>query len=134
MIVVDATALVDFLLDKPEAVALVSELSGEVPAHAPELIDLECLNTLRRMVRHRLVTEAEGDAAARDLDDARIVRYRHRLLRDRVWELRYDLSSYDASYLAPAEALPGSILVTGDAGLYEVASASLGVDRIRHIP
>ena len=134
MIVVDATALVDFLLDKPAAVGLVNELSGSSLVHAPELIDLECLNTLRRMVRHQLITEAEGDAAASDLDHAQIVRYRHRLLRHRVWELRHNLSSDDASYLALAEALPGSILVTGDAGLYGVAGESLGVDRVRHSP
>lgn len=50
-------------------------------------------------------------------------------LRARVWELRHNLTAYDASHLTLAETLDGSVLVTGDGGLHEVAVESLGADR-----
>ncbi len=53
--------------------------------HAPELSDVECLNTLRRLVRCGEITEADGDAATEGLQTAHILRYRHRILRERAW-------------------------------------------------
>lgn len=71
---------------------------------------------------------------------ATTVRYSHEplrarvSLRARVWELRHNLTAYAASYLALAETLDGSVLVTGDGGLHEVAVESLGADRVRRLP
>ena len=134
MIVIDATALVEPLLDRSGGAAFVAEVVGREPMHAPEMIDLECLNTLRRLVRRSEITEADGDAAAQELEAAHIVRYRHRMLRPRVWELRHNLSSYDASYLALAEAVRGSTLMTGDNGLYQAAVGVLGTSRVLRLP
>ena len=47
----------------------------------------------------------------------RLRRYPHAPLRARVWDLRHDLTAYDASYLALAEALDDPLLVTADAAL-----------------
>lgn len=103
------------------------------PLHAPELIELEILNALRRLVRRGALSGSRADAAIDDLSEARVIRYSHAPLRGRVWELRDALSSYDASYLALAEALDEPRLLTSDRGLARGAECSLGSDRVRLI-
>lgn len=136
MIVVDASVLIDFLLGRPEAVdALAFELTGREhePLHAPELIEPETLNTLRRMAGRGAVTDQRASEAVADLANTRLIRYPHAPLRSRVWELRHDLTAYDATYLALAEGLAGSVLLTGDGGLATRARSSLGDDQVRHV-
>ena len=129
MIVLDASALTDYLLGRAVALAAVEDALGGregEPLHAPELIEPETLSALRRLVRAGQVGEDRAGDALRDLADLRMVRYPHAPLRDRVWALRHDLTAYDASYLALAEALTEPVLVTGDGGLAAVARRSLG--------
>ncbi|MGI8715316.1 MAG: type II toxin-antitoxin system VapC family toxin [Solirubrobacteraceae bacterium] len=136
MIVVDASVLTDFLLGRTEAVeALVSELTGREhePLHAPELIDPETLNALRRLAGRGAVTDQRASEAVSDLANTRLIRYSHAPLRTRVWELRHDLTAYDATYLALAEGLAGSILLTGDGGLASRARSSLGDDQVHQV-
>ena len=52
---------------------------------------------------------------------------------ERVWDLRHNLTAYDATYLALAEALEDSVLLTGDGGLALRARKSLGKERVRHV-
>lgn len=135
MIVADASALTDFLLGRPEAhAALVRELSGreQEPLHVPELVEPETLNALRRMAIAGHVTDQRAGEAVADLANARLVRYPHAPLRARVWALRHDVTAYDATYLALAEALPESVLLTADRGLAAVARRSLGDERVRY--
>jgi predicted nucleic acid-binding protein len=68
-----------------------------------------------------------------DLAAMRLIRYPHAPLRARVWELRDALTAYDATYLALAEALDDSVLLTSDHGLASHAIASLGEERVRHV-
>jgi predicted nucleic acid-binding protein len=103
------------------------------PLHAPELIEPETLNALRRMAGRGRVTDQRAGEAAADLADVRLVRHPHAPLRERVWALRHQLTAYDASYLALAEALD-ALLVTADAGLAASARASLGDASVRRIP
>jgi predicted nucleic acid-binding protein len=134
--VVDASVLTDFLLGRPQALdALQRELVGHEhePLHAPDLIEPETLNALRRLVRAGDVTDARATEAASDLANTKLIRYPHAPLRARVWELRHNLTAYDATYLALAEALDDSVLLTGDGGLAARACASLGDDRVRHV-
>ena len=122
MIVVDASALIDLILSEPARGSLRDLLSGrEQDLHAPEILDLEVLNVLRRLEREGHVGPRRGDRARIDLADAPILRHSHRLLLDRIWSLRKNLTAYDASYLALAEAL-GATLVTLDAGLARAAA------------
>lgn len=112
MIVVDASAAVLALLDDGDARA---QLSSESLA-APHLIDSEIAQTLRTHVRRNEIEPTEArDAierwAALGLQRVAIVG----LLR-RIWDLRENLTAYDASYVAVAEALDCS-LVTADARL-----------------
>lgn len=135
MRVVDASTLCDFLLGRDEALnALIEDpSSSQEPLNAPELIEPEVLNALRRLVRQGLLRADRADEAVADLADIRLVRWPHAPLRDRIWELRDQLSAYDAAYVALAEALRDSVLVTGDGGLASRAIALLGSGRVRHI-
>lgn len=136
MIVVDASALTDFLLGRPAALAAFdTELDGREhePLHAPELIELETLNALRRLAIGGSISEQRAGEALGDLANLRLVRYPHAPLRERVWALRHELTAYDAAYLALAEALPEPVLMTGDSALATGAAMSLGEDRVRHI-
>lgn len=136
MIVVDASVLTDFLLGRPEAVGVVdAELAGREhePLHAPELIEPETLNALRRLVRRGDVTLERAGEAVTDLASVRLMRYPHAPLRPRVWALRDALTAYDASYLALAEALDDPVLLTGDSGLAKMAGTALGASAVRHV-
>ena len=136
MIVVDASVLTDFLLGRSAARdAVMGALGGRdhEALHAPELIEPETLNALRRLALGGKITDRRATEAARDLAAARLVRYGHAPLRERVWDLRHDLTAYDAMYLALAEALDDVVLLTGDRGLAGRARRSLGDDRIREI-
>lgn len=136
MIVVDASLLTDFLLARPPTIAaLDSALKGREhePLHAPELIEPETLNALRRLTYSGAVSDRRAGQAVANLAKVRLVRYPHAPLRRRVWVLRRSLSAYDATYLALAEALDGSLLMTGDRGLAAGARRSIGRRRVRHV-
>lgn len=136
MIVIDAGALTDFLLGRLPALAAVqAELKGHEhePLHAPELIEPEVLNALRGLSQGRKITPERASEAVTDLASTRLIRYPHAPLRARVWELRDNLTAYDASYLALAEALDGSVLIAGDAALTAHGRKSLGPDRVRSV-
>jgi predicted nucleic acid-binding protein len=136
LIVVDASVLTDFLLGRRQALdAVQGALAGREhePLHAPELIESETLNALRRFARGGRVTDRRASEAVADLGYARMVRYPHPPLRERVWELRHDLTAYDAAYLALAEVLDEPVLLTGDGGLATRARRSLGDTRVRRV-
>ena len=137
MIVIDASVLTDFLLGRSEAMeAIDRELAGHEhnPLHAPEVVEPETLNALRNLVRSRTVTDRRADEAVDDLGVIRLIRYPHDPLRERIWELRHNLTAYDAAYLALTEALDGAVLMTGDRGLATSARDALGDDRVRYLP
>jgi predicted nucleic acid-binding protein len=136
VIVVDASALVDFLLGRPEAVEAVLDATAKrehEPLHAPEVIEPETLNALRRLVAGGAVTERRAAEAVADLAAARLIRYPHAPLRARIWALRDQLTAYDAAYVALAEAMPDPLLLTGDGGLAGRARDALGAAGVRHI-
>jgi predicted nucleic acid-binding protein len=136
LIVIDASVLTDFLLGRAEAIEAVDrELAGREhdPLHAPEVVEPETLNALRSLARAKSITDRRAREAVDDLGVIRLIRYPHDPLRERIWELRHNLTAYDAAYLALAEALDGAILMTGDRGLATSARAALGDDRVRHV-
>jgi predicted nucleic acid-binding protein len=89
--------------------------------HAPHLIDLEVAQVLRRYVRSAIISADRGAEALSDLVDFPLTRYPHFVLLPRVWQMRHDLTAYDAAYLALAEALDAA-LVTRDRALAKTAS------------
>lgn len=73
--------------------------------HAPELARVEATNILRRLERAREITTAEANAAHEDLMQLSLELFSFDPFADRVWELRHTITSYDAWYVAVAEAL-----------------------------
>lgn len=111
--VCDASAIIAVLLDSGSAGEwAVSTLAGSVLA-APHLIDYEVSNIIRRHELARLVSSDQAAQAHADLIALSIERWPYELLSSRVWELRSNLSSYNASYVAVAEQI-GAPLVTLD--------------------
>lgn len=114
MIVVDASALLETLLRTPAATAVATRLfdSGET-LHAPHLLDVEVAQVIRRYAANGEVDGEHGRTALADLADFPVRRYPHDFLLLRVWELRNNLTAYDAVYVALAEALD-ALLLTRD--------------------
>jgi len=113
VIVVDASVLAPALADDGDDGDQAREcLRGEELA-APELIDLEILSMLRRAARSKRLDESRSLQALTDLAELPLSRAPHLPLLGRVWELRNNLSAYDASYVALAEVLE-TVLVTAD--------------------
>lgn len=119
MIVVDASAVLEVLLQTEVGRSLEGRLFGGEVLNAPHLLDLEVAQVLRRHVLRGALQPARAEGALRDFSDLRIERYPHHLFLGRVWELRANVTAYDAAYLALAEALD-SPLVTADRKLAAV--------------
>jgi predicted nucleic acid-binding protein len=112
VIVVDASAALSGLLnDGPARRSLATD-----QLHAPHLIDSEVASGLRRRVAARQVTADNGWAALDTWRRLGLTRYAGYPLLERVWQLRDNLSAYDAGYVALAESL-GCPLVTADVRL-----------------
>ncbi len=136
MIVVDASVLVDVVVgDGPglEAIAAEQSAGADDALHGPELVELETLHVIRRLARRGLIAPQIATRAIHTLDRVPLVAYAHAPLRHRVWALRERLTAYDAAYVALAEGLDGSRLLTGDAALAAVARDLLGADGVRHV-
>ncbi|MBI2839878.1 MAG: type II toxin-antitoxin system VapC family toxin [Acidobacteria bacterium] len=111
MTVVDASAVLELLLRTPAAAAVDVRLFGlGETLHAPHLIDVEVAQVLRRYAGTGDVSAARCRAALSDLADLPLTRYPHDILLPRVWEMRGNLTAYDAVYVALAEALDAPLL------------------------
>jgi predicted nucleic acid-binding protein len=120
MLVVDTSAVLEALAAGAADSVLLERLSQDGDLHAPHLIDTEVLHALRRMVMRNAIDEARADDARTDFAQLPLVRYPHKPLSDRVWELRDNLTAYDATFVALAEALAVP-LITCDARLASAA-------------
>lgn len=117
MIVADASVVVAALLSGSGAGALARERLGQDPdLHVPHLLDVEVTAALRRRVRLGQTDAGLATEALADLADLAAVRWDHEPLLPRVWELRDNVTAYDAVYLVLAEIL-GACLITSDARL-----------------
>ena len=111
MIVVDASALLEFLLQTSLGARVEARLFGEADElHAPHLLDVEIAQGLRRLVRTGEVSSGRADEAIADLTDLDLHRHAHLDLLDRAWKLRDNISAYDAMYVALAEAVEAPII------------------------
>lgn len=117
MIVVDASAILEVLLLTPAARRVGARLfaDGET-LHAPHLLDVEVAQGIRRYCRTEKLEAARGQAALQDFASFPLVRYPHTMFLARIWQLRANLTAYDAAYVALAEALDAP-LITRDAAL-----------------
>lgn len=114
MIVVDASAMVEALVGRDADADLLDALAGDIAA--PHLLDVEVLSVLRGLVLGGKLDLDEAVQAREDHFGFAITRHETAPLAERIWELRHQFTSYDASYLALAEALQAPLL-TCDAKL-----------------
>ncbi len=111
MIVIDASALVEALLGMPASEQVEEWLFGSREAvHAPHLIDAEIAQVVRRYASRGYISAETGHSAMIDLMDLQLLRHRHDFLLPRVWELRNNLTAYDAVYVALAEVLDAPLI------------------------
>ncbi len=121
MIVVDASALLEVLLNTPAGTLVARRLFAEDETlHAPHLLDVEVAQVLRRYALAGDLDPDRGLQALEDLADFRLTRYPHDLFLPRIWELRHNMTAFDAAYIALAETLAAP-LVTRDARLASAA-------------
>lgn len=110
MVVVDASVLVNALLINGAARARLADANLQ----APDLIDAEVLSVLRQLVLAGRLTEQHALSALTTSQQLGLRRHASRHLWPRAWELRSNLTAYDALYVALAERL-GATLLTADA-------------------
>ncbi|HYN31281.1 MAG TPA: type II toxin-antitoxin system VapC family toxin [Ilumatobacteraceae bacterium] len=129
MIVVDASIIVTGLADDgPDGDRIRARLRGE-RLIAPHLIDLEVASAWRRLASAGQLDQRRVTLALADLDSLRLERAPHGPLLGRCWELRDNLTIYDAAYVALAEAVDATLL-TGDARLASAPGINCDVEVI----
>jgi predicted nucleic acid-binding protein len=130
VIVVDASVLVVALADDgTDGDRARARLRGEELA-APDLIDLEVLSVLRRLVRGRRMPERRAWLALADLVNLPLDRAPHTPLLQRCWQLRSAVTPYDAAYVALAEAFDCPLL-TADLRLSRASGLRCVVEVLR---
>ena len=129
MLVVDASCLYEVVADTAASEPIRTVLAADPDHAAPHLIDAEVLGVIRR---HHLSGALDGTAAAQAVDDLAGwpgERYGHRSLLARAWELRANVRSWDALYVALAEVLDATLLTT-DARLATAGRAHCSIQVI----
>ena len=113
MIVIDASIAVAYLIKTMDSAIFFEQITAEHRIAAPTLIEYEIGSALRRLCLAGKLDETRAAMALRSLDDFSLELYEADLLSARSWELRQNVSFYDASYVALAEML-GLPLYTSD--------------------
>jgi predicted nucleic acid-binding protein len=116
MLVVDASCLYEVVVDSVDGEAVRARLADDEDHAAPHLVDAEVLSLIRRDHLRGVLDPTAARQSVEDLSAWPGLRYGHRALLERAWELRATVRSWDALYVALAEAL-GATLVTLDARL-----------------
>ncbi len=130
MIVADASAIIDLLLLTPGCERISARFAQpEETVHAPAVLDLEVAQVLRRRHLGGDLSHLRANEAWFDFRSLVIERHFHQRLLGRIWELRHNLTAYDAAYLALAEMLNAPLL-TRDGGLARIARRTAAVELI----
>jgi predicted nucleic acid-binding protein len=116
VLVVDTSAVLEAIAARDPAPGLVERLAEDGDLHGPHLLDTELLHALRRMSLKNQISDERAEDALSDFAELALVRYSHQPFNDRVWELRHNITAYDATFIALAEALSAP-LITCDARL-----------------
>lgn len=117
MLVIDASAAIEILIGSEVGSRWRDRVvRADETLQAPYLIDIEVISGLRRLASVREMLAARAERAVEAFSNLRLVRCGHLVLLPRIWDLRHNLSAYDAAYVALAELL-GAPLLTNDARL-----------------
>jgi predicted nucleic acid-binding protein len=131
MIVVDASAVTELLLQTDLEARVEKRLYREYDdLHTLHLLDAEVLAALRRLVQRGQVAAGRAAEAIDDLGVLRLIRHAHIDLATRAWELRRNVTAFDAMYVALAEALDAA-LITCDGPLAAAPGHSARGEMIR---
>lgn len=112
MIVVDAGVVFTLVAGAEAAARDVALRVGDEQILAFQVVDLEVVSVLRRLVLHRDFPPPLAAASVRHLGELDITRVAHAPLLERCWELRDKLTPYDAAYVALAEMVEAPLLTT----------------------
>jgi predicted nucleic acid-binding protein len=104
-IIVDSSVLVAALIDTGSDGTWAEQILASGPLLAPELVRAEATSMLRRLEQGRRITTPEANAAHDDLMQLELELFSFDPFAGRIWELRHTVTSYDAWYVALAEAL-----------------------------
>ncbi len=104
-VVVDSSVVIAALVDSGPDGEWAEEVLANGLLQAPELVRAEATNIFRRLERAKLITTPEANAAQDDLMQLDIELFPFEPFASRIWELRHNVTSYDAWYVAIAEAL-----------------------------
>lgn len=130
MIVLDTSALVEFLVGHDAAAENVRAVAAGERWAAPYAADLECASALRGLVRGDKLAADEASRALNLLRVVNVRRFDHGPLLPRIWELRHNMWPYDAAYVALAELLDVE-LVTVDGKFERVPGLKCGIRTLR---
>ena len=127
--VVDASVAFEYLLKTPLGLAVAGTIEGAALA-APELLDAEIVNVLRRAVLRGRLEEERALMAIDDLALWPVERLPHREFARSAWQYRHNVSAYDAFYVAVADALALPLL-TADGRLSRASGLGVAVQHVR---
>lgn len=131
MIVLDASAAIELLLGTSLGARVTEVLADpSQTVAAPHLLDLEIVQVLRRLESTGALTRARATDAFHDFKQLDIARYPHDAMADRIWQLRGQITAYDAAYIALAEAA-NATLVTCDSKLAKAGGHSAQIELIQ---
>jgi predicted nucleic acid-binding protein len=126
-LVVDASLVVSALVDTSTAGSWAESMLLAGSLNAPHLMPVEVTNILRRAAARGEISTDVASMALADLLDLRVELFPFAPFAPRVWELRDNVTSYDAWYVALAESI-GSSLATLDHRLAQAAGPQCGFE------
>ena len=128
MIVLDASAAIELVLNTVAGKRINDRIADEPEAiHVPHLIDVELIHVIRRFVMRDVIGVARGETAIRLWRLLDVQRHDHEPFMPRIWQLRNNLSAYDATYVALADALSAT-LITADRRLSAAPGTGIRVE------
>ena len=110
MIVLDSSAVVEWLLGLPLADAVGARILAADSLHAPALMDIEVAQVMRRYTAAKEIAADTGERALNVLRDLDVNRYTHESLLTIIWKLRHNLTAYDAAFVALAGVLDAPLI------------------------
>ena len=126
--VLDASGAIELLLNTAAGRRIANRIDDSAESiHAPHLIDVEVAHVLRRYALHGMLSSARCELALGHWRALDVERYSHELFLDRIWQLRHNVSAYDAAYVALTESL-ATVLVTGDGRLLRAPGLAIRIE------
>lgn len=125
MRVVDASVIVELVANDLDPGRL-----GDEELAVPHLVDSEVTNVLQRLVTQGVLTDKQGASALDGFTQLTLTRFPADWLRPRMWALRHNLSAYDATYVALAEMIGATALLTADTRLSNAPGITCPIELI----